>query len=310
MNYRFLLLSLAMLAIPVSSLAQIDGNPDLVAKRGEGEVSVETFNAAAHRIEEDKRFQTLRDRGRMENFLDQMLLNSQLAADAREAGFENDPVVKERMRLAMEEELARAWMQHTVAQTKPADYTAMAREEWQLNRDRYMTPHTVDVSHILIGTSERSDAEALAFAETLHQQILDDPSQFDALVMAHSDDPSKAGNKGRFLGVRQGQMVEPFETAAFGLELGAFSGPVRTEYGYHLIRKDGDTPPQRRKFREVRLALEQQMRRRHLERVEKDYLDALYGEELQVTRESLENGLERVFGRDVLAKYNEEAESQ
>lgn len=306
----FALAAVAPLMVSPRAMAQIDGDPDLVAKRGEGVITLDTFNAAAHRIDEDKRFPTLRNRERMETLLDQLLTASQLAADAEAAGLHEDPVVQARMALAAQEELAKAWIQNYIEQAKPADYTAMAREEWQLNRDRYVTAHMVDVSHILIGTDERSDEEALAQAENLHQQLEQDPGRFDELVMAWSDDPSKAGNKGRFTDIKKGQMVPEFEEIAFSLELGEISGPVKTAYGYHLVRKDGDTPSRQRKFREVRVGLEQQMKKRHLERVQEEYLRTLFNEELVVTQESMENAIERVFGAEVLAKYAEESESQ
>ena len=127
--------------------------------------------------------------------------------------------------------------------------------------------------------------------------------------MEYSDDESKANNRGSFTEVKRGDMVDTFEAAAFELPVGMISEPVRTQYGYHLVRKDGDNPPQQRSFREVRVALEQQARRQHLERVRGDYLQSLYDEEIIVTQESVENSIKQLFGPEVLARYNEESET-
>ena len=172
-----------------------------------------------------------------------------------------------------------------------------------------MTEHTVDVSHILIGTDVRTEAEALDIAQSLRAQLEEAPDRFEALVLEYSDDESKANNRGSFEGVRRGDMVEPFEVVAFELAVGAISQPVLTQYGYHLVRKDGDSPPRQRSYNEVRLALEQQARREHRERERTAYIQSLYEEDLIVTQESVENTIEQVFGPEVLARYNEEGET-
>jgi len=302
------LLAGALLTAPAP--AQVGGDDNVLAARGEGELTHEEFEARLNRVAPEHRFQFIRDRTRMEDVLDRLLLVNQLAADAKAEGFEADPVIQARMALAAKEELANAWIEYYVDQGKPADYETMAREEFKLNRDKYVTPHTVDVSHILVGTRERTDGEALALATELRARLDDEPEAFEALVMEYSDDPSKASNKGSFQKIGRGDMVESFEDAAFSMDVGALSDPVETPYGYHIIRKDGDSPPRQRRFNEVRLSLEQQMRKRHRDRARREYLATLYEPDMEVTQESVENAIERVFGPEVLAKYAEDVESQ
>jgi peptidyl-prolyl cis-trans isomerase C len=59
---------------------------------------------------------------------------------------------------------------------------------------------------------------------------------FEKLAKDHSTCPS--GKSGGALGeFGRGMMVKPFEDAAFGLEVGKVSGPVKTQFGYHLIKR-------------------------------------------------------------------------
>lgn len=81
--------------------------------------------------------------------------------------------------------------------------------------------------HILVKTEQ----EALEIIEDLHDGV-----SFSALAEMKSMCPSRkrGGDLGPF---GRGQMVKPFEKAAFALEKGATSGPVKTEFGWHVIKR-------------------------------------------------------------------------
>lgn len=102
--------------------------------------------------------------------------------------------------------------------------------------------NNVRASHILLmyAGSQRSSADRSQ--EAAQTQINDlsakiqSGGDFAELAKAHSDCPSgaKGGDLGSF---GPGQMVPAFETAAYGLEVGATSGVVETPFGYHLIQR-------------------------------------------------------------------------
>ncbi len=83
----------------------------------------------------------------------------------------------------------------------------------------------IRASHILVKTLE----EAVALKSKI--KTYDD---FAMLAEQHSLCPSKAkgGDLGNFT---RGRMVKPFEDASFNLNVGDFSDPVQTQFGYHLI---------------------------------------------------------------------------
>lgn len=84
-------------------------------------------------------------------------------------------------------------------------------------------------------SASRSKDDAKTQIESLKSQV-DGGADFAALARQHSDCPSSAqgGDLGSF---GRGQMVGPFEDAAFGLPVGGTSGVVETPFGYHLIRR-------------------------------------------------------------------------
>lgn len=86
---------------------------------------------------------------------------------------------------------------------------------------------TIVASHILVAHEyEVSDL----------QRKLSEGVSFEELARDYSLCPSgkQGGNLGRF---SPGQMVKPFSLAAFKLEVGEISGPVRTQFGFHLIKR-------------------------------------------------------------------------
>lgn len=84
-------------------------------------------------------------------------------------------------------------------------------------------------SHILVSSSEE--------AENLKKEIVGGKS-FASVAKAHSQCPSaeEGGDLGWF---EKGMMVKPFEDAVLALKVDEVSGPVRTQFGYHLIHLTG-----------------------------------------------------------------------
>ena len=103
---------------------------------------------------------------------------------------------------------------------------------------------SVQASHILLmyaGSSRSTATRSKAEAEKQIADIktkLDGGVEFAELAQAHSDCPSgkKGGDLGKF---GRGQMVGAFEDTAFGLEVGATSGVIETDFGYHIIQRTG-----------------------------------------------------------------------
>lgn len=84
----------------------------------------------------------------------------------------------------------------------------------------------VSAGHILVDTYDE--------AATLKKRI-DKGESFEKLAAKYSKCPS--AQRGGALGMfGRGQMVKPFENAAFNLDIGQISEPVKTEFGWHLIK--------------------------------------------------------------------------
>jgi len=87
------------------------------------------------------------------------------------------------------------------------------------------------------GQKELSDAEALEKIKSLQKRIAGG-EEFEALAKAESDDSTSGKNGGDLGTVKRGQMVPAFENAVFTMPVNQLSDPVKTQFGYHLIRVD------------------------------------------------------------------------
>lgn len=106
--------------------------------------------------------------------------------------------------------------------------------------NRKPNPGQIRVAHILVGfpkdSAANSKQETLARAEDLYKQIKEG-ADFGELAKEHSTDSGSAKNGGMLPEFGIGEMVEPFEKAAFSLATpGQVSGLVQTRFGYHIIK--------------------------------------------------------------------------
>jgi parvulin-like peptidyl-prolyl isomerase/tetratricopeptide (TPR) repeat protein len=100
-------------------------------------------------------------------------------------------------------------------------------EYLEANISQYDEPERIHASHILVSDE--------ATAQDLYEQLLAG-ADFAALASEYSVDTGTKDNGGDLDWFGRGQMVPEFEEAAFALEVGEFSEPVQTSYGYHIIK--------------------------------------------------------------------------
>lgn len=222
----------ALLAVPAAAqkgevIARIDGTEitqeDLETARAE--IGEELSRIPA----EDRRWRLV-----------QYLIESQMMADAAEKeGLANSPEFKKRLDYYRDRALRDLYMEKKV-RSNVTEAQAKALYDEQVAK---LEPQTeIRARHVLVET----ESEALDVVER-HNRGED----FAELAKELSKGPSGAdgGDLGYFT---EGQMVKQFEETAFALEKGEVSDPVKTEYGWHVIKledKRQQTPPA---FKEVK----------------------------------------------------------
>lgn len=290
------------LTVPAFAEEVRDGAYDpaeVIAFQGNVTLTHRELDAAFSKLPESERLFFIRDGARVDRLIRSLLQRKIVAQDARQAGYDREPLVAARLELERDKELSEAWLQHVAAEAPQADFEALAYEHYLANPDDYRSEVVLDVSHILVGTDERADAEARKLAESLRQQLSEDPSRFEALVEEYSDDPAKVNNQGRYRDMRRGMMVAPFEKAAFALQdAGEISEPVSTDYGYHIIRLNGRSGGEKREFEEVKAEAVVAAERRYVEQYRDNYLRKVLAEPVGIPEGAVEIMAKRHFGEN------------
>jgi len=136
----------------------------------------------------------------------------------------------------------------------PADI----EREYNNNLEQYSTPEQVRASHILLKTDGKDDAAVKAKAEELLKQARSG-ADFAELAKKNSEDEASAKNGGDLDYFGKGRMVPEFDAAVFAMQPGQISDPVKTQYGYHIIKLVDKKPATTRPFAEVRQQLADQL---------------------------------------------------
>lgn len=135
---------------------------------------------------------------------------------------------------------------------------------YKQHQDEFRVPESVTARHILIataqpGSSAQPDQKTIDAARAKADDIAKQArsgANFADLAKKYSDDPGSKNSGGELGQVRRGQTVPEFEQAAFGAKKGDIAGPVKTQYGFHIIQVQEKTDAHVKPLEEVRAQIE------------------------------------------------------
>jgi peptidyl-prolyl cis-trans isomerase C len=174
-------------------------------------------------------------------FAENLVQMKLLSNEAVKENLDKQPNVQDQLKFQREDLLARTMFLHFQDTAKVDD--AAVQQYYQGHSGEF---ESVKASHILIrvkgapmpaaaGKAELTDEEALAKAQAIRKRIAGG-EDFATVAKAESDDTGSAQNGGSLGEFHRGQMVPPFEQAAFSMKPGDISEPVKTPFGYHIIK--------------------------------------------------------------------------
>ena len=199
--------------------------------------------------------------------LDDVITMRLYALDGEAQNLDDDPEFKAQLATARRAMLAQAAMRKMIENLTVSDDEA--QKFYAENQNMFMQQERVHARHILV-----SGDETLAKV----QEALKAGKSFDAVAREYSMDPGSAQNGGDLGEFPRGVMVPEFEKAAFDLKNpGEVSEPVKTQFGWHIIKLEERIPEKPSPFEEVKPRILQELREQKTQQILQDRAKELEG---------------------------------
>lgn len=176
--------------------------------------------------------------------LEVLIRRKVLSQHALELGLNTDPVIRERIERARDSILIEA-LQEWQTSRLPQFTSETIEAYYKKHMSEFTIPEQIHARHILVG-NEKLAGQIIA-------KLRRGKGDFATLAATHSLDDSNKARGGDLNWFPRGMMVAPFEKAAFALkEKGDIAGPVKTQFGWHIIELLGKRPASRKSVEEAR----------------------------------------------------------
>ncbi len=193
--------------------------------------------------------------------LEQAIAFELMSEFAKETGLDKTEEYTDQLNKFAKELLAQMVMKKTLSSVTVTDEEAKAY--YEEHKEMFAEPANVTAKHILVASEEE--------AKKVQDEIASGSVTFEEAASKYSTCPSKeqGGNLGAF---SRGMMVPEFEEAAFNLDLGVVSEPVKTQFGYHLIKVEDKKESSTKSFEEVKdqvvsMLIQERQQKKYLELV-------------------------------------------
>jgi len=226
---------------------------------GEEKITAAEFDRLIDMIPEQYRAQ-MRTTGRRQ-FAERMIMFKVMSQEAHRLKLEDTAAFKDQLAFQTEQLLANQYYQNLQSTTKADE--AAERKYYEEHKSDYLQ---LKARHILIrfkgspvplkkDAKELTEEEALAKAQDIRKKLVDG-ADFATLAKAESDDAGSGANGGDLGTFGHGRMVPAFEEVAFKIPVGELSEPVKSQFGYHIIKVESRNE---KTFVEVRAEIEKKL---------------------------------------------------
>lgn len=289
---------------PVTQSLKLSAQSEPVVRMNEVILTHAELDAYLGRLPEEDRPQAVSSMERIDKLLQNLLLQKALYEAGKDSDLLDDPTLTFRALYAVADILAKETMNRRVEARLLDSYDQRAKELFLANSDQFRPSPTYSFTHILVSTTDRSESDAMRQILEVHEKF-HEGQPLDELVNAYSEDGASAKSGGKYVRRSLDQLDRNFARALQELESpGDVSGPVRSRFGWHIIRLDERHQPGNAKWEDIREEAVAKARRQHEKRIRETYVTELLDPNaIEVVPGSIEK-LQRRHGFDPSARRN------
>ncbi|HEX4846306.1 MAG TPA: peptidylprolyl isomerase [Geothrix sp.] len=254
----------------------------VLAKVGGEPITEADFQSAFRLLGQQEQMQILMVQGGKEEFVKRMAESKLLAVKASRMELDKTPSFQLALARAKDDLLAREYLtkEGEGLQKKLHVGEAEVKAFYDKNVDRFKQPELATVRHILVAVKREGEPGGLGAAEAKQriakiQAELKKGAKFEALVKKYSDDPGSKENGGLYEDADPASWVPEFGAAARTQPIGKVGAPVKTQFGYHLIKVEARKAARQVPFEEAKAVAEQGAQRERQAAVWSELMDSL-----------------------------------
>lgn len=234
----------------------------ILAKVNGKNITGEDYNIFINSLNPDLRKHLLNTEKNKE-VIDELIHQELIYQDAKDKGLDKEEDFQKVLEKAKKSLLLNYYLGKMLSDIAITDKEI--EDFYKVHKDHFNTPPTVRASHILV--------EDLEKAQEIYNKIVNG-ADFSLEAKENSTCPSK--NKGGDLGnFSRGQMVKEFEDAAFSMNVGDISKPIKTEFGYHIIKLTGKNPSKEVSLEDAKDHIIKDIRRQKEQDIYRDKINLL-----------------------------------
>jgi parvulin-like peptidyl-prolyl isomerase len=224
----------------------VDLRKEVVARVGDRVITLEEFNKRLPR--DQKNPEAVISPAQKKAYLEQWVQRSLFYQEAKRLKFEEQPDVAARIEAAIAQVLVMEYVRMNLSEVVKVE-EAEVRAYWEKHPEEFTAPRQVRARHLLVKAAGNpsDDQKALQRAEQILARVRggDDFAKLAGELSEDTATKEKGGDLGFFV---KGRMAPEFEAAAFAAKPGEVVGPVKTTFGYHLIKVEEIREPMLRPF--------------------------------------------------------------
>jgi len=248
----------------------------VISQAGDWKLTFADMERIVSYYPEEQRALILQDPKKLMTLARRLTQAKVLSDKAYAEGFYERLDIREQLKINEQDKLSLAYVQEKVVKNLSVSDEDV-RLYYRSHKDDYKVPDQIKVRHILLRLRKNADEEVVQQTRRRAEDILKKAKageDFAVLAAAFSEDPGSRDSGGDLGWVVRSKLDPTFAKAAFAAEKGQVVGPVRSAYGFHLLKVEDRRPARQLPYEAVAERIRKELMSRLKESKTHEFIEA------------------------------------